>query len=42
MIGSSRETVNRTINQLRKKELVTIDSEGFFVIKIEELQAELN
>lgn len=42
MIGSSRESVNRTINQLRKKELVTIDSEGFFVINIEELQAEVN
>jgi CRP/FNR family transcriptional regulator len=42
MIGSSRETVNRTINQLRKKQLISIDSEGFFLISLEKLKEEIN
>ncbi|PEK99852.1 Crp/Fnr family transcriptional regulator [Bacillus sp. AFS017336] len=41
MIGTSRETVNRTINQLRKKEVISMDSEGFFIINIDKLENEL-
>lgn len=42
MIGSSRETVNRTINQLRKKRQVSVNSDGYFLINLERLTAELN
>lgn len=32
MIGSSRETVSRTLTQLKKKDLVSVDEEGFLII----------
>ncbi len=42
MIGSSRETINRTLNQLRKKQLVSTTTEGNLLIHLEKLTAELN
>lgn len=42
MIGSSRETVNRTLNQLKKNNLISIDAEGNFIINIENLKKELH
>ncbi|WP_413309249.1 Crp/Fnr family transcriptional regulator [Bacillus sp. 1P10SD] len=41
MIGTSRETVSRTINQVKKKEYVIQDDEGFYLIDREALQQEL-
>lgn len=42
MIGSSRETVNRTLNQLKKKGLLRTDSAGHFIVNIEALKNELS
>lgn len=42
MIGTSRETMNRTINQLRKKNLITMDNDGCFIIDSDKLEAELS
>lgn len=41
MIGTSRETVSRTINQVKKKEYVLQDEDGFYLIDREALQQEL-
>ncbi|MFC0558456.1 Crp/Fnr family transcriptional regulator [Halalkalibacter alkalisediminis] len=41
MIGTSRETINRTINRLRKKELIDTDEEGYFLISLKKLQDEI-
>lgn len=41
MIGTSRETVSRTINHLKKKEFITQCDEGFYLIDRESLQQEL-
>ncbi|WML45053.1 Crp/Fnr family transcriptional regulator [Neobacillus sp. PS3-40] len=41
MIGTSRETVSRTINQLKKKEFVWQDDVGFYLLNREALQQEL-
>ena len=41
MIGTSRETVSRTINQVKKKNFVVQDEEGFYLIDREALQQEL-
>ncbi|MFZ7943091.1 Crp/Fnr family transcriptional regulator [Neobacillus sp. 19] len=41
MIGTSRETVSRTINHVKKKEFVTQDEDGYYVIDREALQQEL-
>ncbi|MEQ6388250.1 Crp/Fnr family transcriptional regulator [Bacillaceae bacterium S4-13-58] len=41
MIGSSRETVSRTLTQLRKKEMLDTDEAGKFILKLEELEEEL-
>lgn len=41
MIGTSRETVSRTINHVKKKKYVTQDQDGFFLIDRKELQQEL-
>jgi CRP-like cAMP-binding protein len=41
MIGSSRETVSRTLNQLKKKDLLNTNAEGFYIIEIEKLKEEL-
>lgn len=41
MIGTSRETVSRTINYLKKKEFVQIDSDGFYFVHHEKLHQEL-
>jgi len=41
MIGTSRETVSRTINQVKKKNFITLDEEGYYLIDRESLQQEL-
>ncbi|WP_332698480.1 Crp/Fnr family transcriptional regulator [Halalkalibacter lacteus] len=41
MIGTSRETMNRTINRLRNKELIDTDEEGYFLISSEKLEDEI-
>lgn len=41
MIGSSRETVSRTIAQLKKKNLVYTDSKGHMVLEVKGLKEEL-
>jgi CRP/FNR family transcriptional regulator len=41
MIGTSRETINRTINRLRKKDMIETDEEGYFLIKLENLEDEI-
>jgi CRP-like cAMP-binding protein len=41
MIGTSRETVSRTINQLKKKKFIEQCNEGFYLIDREALQQEL-
>ncbi|MDP4171776.1 MAG: helix-turn-helix domain-containing protein, partial [Bacillota bacterium] len=41
MIGTSRETVSRTINHLKKKEYISVDDAGLYVINREELKQEL-
>ncbi|MEO2076448.1 MAG: Crp/Fnr family transcriptional regulator [Bacillus sp. (in: firmicutes)] len=41
MIGTSRETVSRTINQVKKKEYVLQDEDGYYLIDREALQQEL-
>ncbi|SET14845.1 CRP/FNR family transcriptional regulator, anaerobic regulatory protein [Oceanobacillus limi] len=41
MIGSSRETVSRTLTQLKKAELITNDEKGDLILDIEALESEL-
>jgi len=41
MIGTSRESVSRTINQLKKKNFVSQNEAGFFLINPEALHREL-
>ncbi|GGA74561.1 Crp/Fnr family transcriptional regulator [Ornithinibacillus halotolerans] len=41
MIGSSRETVSRTLTQLKKKNLVSSNDSGYLLIDMEALQDEL-
>jgi CRP-like cAMP-binding protein len=41
MIGTSRETVSRTINQLKKKEFIWQNEDGFYLLDQEALQQEL-
>lgn len=41
MIGSSRETVSRTLTQLKKQQLITTDRQGFMVFDIDGLEDEL-
>ncbi|MCC2250704.1 Crp/Fnr family transcriptional regulator [Virgibacillus sp. AGTR] len=41
MIGSSRETVSRTITQLKKKQLILIDSNGNMILDTNRLKEEL-
>lgn len=41
MIGSSRETVSRTLTQLKKNNLVHIDTNGRMIVNREELEEEL-
>ncbi|CAH0345783.1 Crp/Fnr family transcriptional regulator [Bacillus sp. CECT 9360] len=41
MIGTSRESVNRTINQLRKKALIDLDESGCFIINPDKLEEEI-
>jgi CRP/FNR family transcriptional regulator len=41
MIGTTRETISRTITQLKKKKYIVQDEDGFYVIDRESLQEEL-
>ncbi|HEY2420395.1 MAG TPA: helix-turn-helix domain-containing protein, partial [Neobacillus sp.] len=41
MIGTSRETVSRTMNHLKKKEFLDQGEDGFYLIDFESLQQEL-
>ncbi|WP_043933646.1 Crp/Fnr family transcriptional regulator [Bacillus sp. EB01] len=41
MIGTSRETVSRTVNHLKKKKFIEQDDSGFYLINSEALQSEL-
>ncbi|MEH7464388.1 Crp/Fnr family transcriptional regulator [Bacillus thuringiensis] len=41
MIGTSRETISRTINQLKRKKLIAVDENGCFIIIPNELKAEI-
>ncbi|WP_249870003.1 Crp/Fnr family transcriptional regulator [Oceanobacillus saliphilus] len=41
MIGSSRETVSRTLTQLKKSNLIKNDKNGNIIVKVKELQDEL-
>ncbi len=41
MIGTSRETVSRTMNHLKKKDNITLDQDGFYLIDRDALQQEL-
>ncbi|GAA0433136.1 Crp/Fnr family transcriptional regulator [Lentibacillus halophilus] len=41
MIGSSRETVSRTITQLKKKNLLSTDNKGAIVLNVDTLEDEL-
>ncbi|MFI8708983.1 Crp/Fnr family transcriptional regulator [Bacillus sp. NPDC077411] len=41
MIGTSRETISRTINQLKRRNLIAIDENGYFIIIPEKLKAEI-
>lgn len=31
MVGTSRETINRTLNEMKKKNLLTADRSGIFI-----------
>ncbi|WP_129688627.1 Crp/Fnr family transcriptional regulator [Gottfriedia acidiceleris] len=42
MIGTSRETVSRTLTQLRKKDAISLDSKDFYVINLCKLEDEIN
>ncbi|MGA9228052.1 MAG: Crp/Fnr family transcriptional regulator [Mesobacillus sp.] len=41
MIGTSRETVSRTINYLKKKDYLSVDDDGCYLIDHEKLHQEL-
>lgn len=41
MIGSSRETVSRTLTQLRKQQLISTNNAGLIVLDIDGLEAEM-
>lgn len=41
MIGSSRETVSRTLTQLKKQEIITTDGKGFMIFDVDGLEDEL-
>lgn len=40
MIGTSRETLSRTINQLKKKDCIALDDDNYYIINVERLNAE--
>ncbi len=41
MIGTSRETISRTLSQLRKKEIVELNENGYFIIATDLVNEEL-
>lgn len=42
MIGTSRETVSRTINKLKKEKCVTTTADGFLALNIKKLEQKVN
>lgn len=42
MIGTSRETVSRTLTQLRKKAAISLDSKDFYIVNLSKLEEEIN
>ncbi|ANB60208.1 Crp/Fnr family transcriptional regulator [Anoxybacteroides amylolyticum] len=41
MIGTSRETISRTLSQLKRKGLIDIDDNGYYLIDAERLEKEI-
>ncbi|RAK19574.1 CRP/FNR family transcriptional regulator [Anoxybacillus vitaminiphilus] len=41
MIGTSRETISRTLSHLKRKGLIDIDDDGFYLIDVERLEKEI-
>ncbi|WP_453995525.1 Crp/Fnr family transcriptional regulator [Bacillus nitroreducens] len=41
MIGTTRETVSRTLTKLKKKEIIEVDVKGFIIVNLEKLEDEL-
>lgn len=41
MIGTARETVSRTLSQLKRKGLINVDEHGFYLIDQEGLEKEI-
>jgi len=41
MIGTSRETMSRTITYLRKNEIIATDEDGYFLIDLNKLENEI-
>jgi len=41
MIGSSRETVSRTLTQLKRKNLLSTDADGHLILEVEQLEDEV-
>jgi len=42
MIGTTRETISRTLTKMKKDELIELDSNGNMILDIDELLAEIN
>ncbi len=42
MIGTTRETMSRTINQLKRRKLIDVEKDGCFLINPEKLEAEID
>ncbi|MEK4382317.1 Crp/Fnr family transcriptional regulator [Aeribacillus sp. FSL K6-2848] len=41
MIGTSRETVSRTLNQMKRKGLILVDDDGYYLVDAEQLEKEI-
>nr|WP_239454385.1 Crp/Fnr family transcriptional regulator [Bacillus suaedaesalsae] len=41
MIGTSRETVSRTLTQLKKDSFIKVDSDGYYLIDYDQLHSEI-
>ena len=42
MIGTTRETISRTLTKMKKDELIEVDEEGNMILDIEILLEEIN
>ncbi|MEK5270058.1 iron-sulfur cluster assembly protein [Aeribacillus sp. FSL K6-8394] len=41
MIGTSRETVSRTLNQMKRKGIILVDDDGYYLVDAEQLEKEI-